>query len=317
MIRYPFDQTQVEKEIEKIDNKWLKKAAIRTKGFIEKGFFEEKSSIWSSVKPVYMALQHNKCIFCERQFEGVEYGKIEHDLEHFRPKGKVGAWPGSDNEAQRYDFPTGDKFDAGYYWLAYDLHNYAAACKVCNSTFKKTFFPIGANRVNLPVNEQNKPSPAELASEKPLLCYPLGEIDDDPEDLITFSATTAVPVHTTGDKHERAKVMIDFFGLNVREQLHRERASHICIFGPAFEKQIAGLASGADLQIIEAITAQHLPHSACLKAFARLWTINVPLAKQIYESCRLVALARTPIAPTFADKTQAPPNAPKASTSII
>ena len=311
MIRYPFDQTQVEKEIEKIDNKWLKKAAIRTKGFIEKGFFEEKSSIWSSVKPVYMALQHNKCIFCERQFEGVEYGKIEHDLEHFRPKGKVGAWPGSDNEAQRYDFPTGDKFDAGYYWLAYDLHNYAAACKVCNSTFKKTFFPIGANRVSFPVNEQDKPSSVELASEKPLLCYPLGEIDDDPEDLITFIATIAVPVHATGYKHERAKVMIDFFGLNERELLQNERAQMISVVGPVFEKQSVGLASADDLEIIRMTMAPHQRHSACLKAFARLWTTDAPLAKQIYESCLLRALAAIHFSPLSPTKSKPPPAPPK------
>jgi hypothetical protein len=293
MIRYAFDQTWVEKEIEKIDNKWLKKAAIRTKGFIEKGFFEETSSIWSSVKPVYMVLQNNKCIFCERQFEGVEYGRIEHDLEHFRPKGTVDVWPGAGTDAPRYDFATGDKFDAGYYWLAYDLHNYAAACKVCNSTFKDAFFPIGADRVRLPGNEQDTPSSVELMHEKPLLCYPLGEIDDDPEDLITFRATTAVPVDATGHKHERAKVMIDFFGLNEREQLHLERARMISLFGSAFEKQIAGVASAADLQIIQATTAPHLPHSACLKAFARLWENDVPLAKQTYEQCRMLAVRRS------------------------
>ena len=285
MIRYAFDQTWVEKEIEKIDNKWLGKAKIRTKASIENGFFKEKASIWSSVKPVYMMLQKNKCIFCERQFEGAEYGRIEHDLEHFRPKGKVDVWPAAGSDAPRYDFSTGDKFEAGYYWLAYNLHNYAAACKVCNSTFKKAFFPIGASRVRLPVSEQDTPSSVELTHEKPLLCYPLGEIDDDPEDLITFRGTTAVPVHATGDKHERAKVIIDFFGLNAREQLHRERASHICIFGPAFEKQIAGVATEAHLQIIQAITAPDLPHSACLKAFARLWVNDVPLAKQTYEQC--------------------------------
>lgn len=291
MIRYPFDQAWIEEEIKKIDKKWLEKAAKRTKTFIRQGFYEEKSSIWSDVKPVFMAIQHNKCIFCERQFEGIEYGKIEHDLEHFRPKNAVDAWPVARSRLQ-YPFATGEKFDAGYYWLAYDLQNYAASCKVCNSTFKSAFFPISGQRANVPQGEHDVSSPSALKSEQALLCYPLGEMDDDPEDLITFSATTAVPVHATGFKNERARVIIDFFGLNEREHLHIERARMIALFGSAFKNQDDGTPSEVDLKYIEKASAKDLPHSACLQAFVRLWTSDVPLARQIFAQCRELALGR-------------------------
>lgn len=289
MIRYAFDQTWVKQEIAKIDKNWLKKAAKRTEKMITQGRFEETSSIWSSIKPVYMILQKNKCVFCERQFESPDTGKIENDVEHFRPKGNVAAWPVATQHPFHYDFSTGEKFEGGYYWLAYNLHNYAASCKVCNTIYKKAFFPIAANRPTLLAGGEAPPMPAVLASEKPLLCYPLGEIDDDPEDLITFIGTTAKPVHAAGDKYQRGKVIIDFFGLNEREQLHKERARMISIFGPAFEKKMAGLANANDLMVLETITASHLPHSACLKAFARLWASDAVSAKQIFEQCRILA----------------------------
>ncbi len=290
MIRYAFEQAWLESEIRKIDHAWLDKAKRRTQVMVEKGFFEEKSSIWHIVKSIYMKVQNNKCVFCERQFEGVDSGKIEHDLEHFRPKGKVDAWPAGGNSSPRYDFATGDEFAPGYYWLAYNLTNYAAACKVCNSVFKKAFFPISASRAELPRNTQNGFELGKLADEQPFLCYPLGETDDDPEDLITFRATTAVPVHAVGHKHARAKVMIDFFGLNEREQLHRERARMIAMFGHWFEKQTAGTANVDDLKAIEKIMSPALPHSACLKAFARLWATDASLAMQTYKICQNLAV---------------------------
>ena len=42
-------------------------------------------SLWSETKQVYIELQHSKCAFCEKPLEG----RIEQDVEHFRPKGEV------------------------------------------------------------------------------------------------------------------------------------------------------------------------------------------------------------------------------------
>lgn len=293
MIRYGFDLAKVNLEIEKLDRKWLQKAKERTEKMVTQGFYEESSAIWSEIKPVYMALQHNKCIFCERQFESAEFGRIEHDLEHFRPKSTVDAWPVANKPGPRYDFATGERFDSGYYWLAYELTNYAAACKVCNSTFKSAFFPIAANRASLPANTDARLLPAELQSEQPLLCYPLGEFDDSPQDLITFRATTAVPVHDTGHQHRRATVIIDFFNLNGREQLHRERARMIALFGSSFEKRANGNADEIDQKIIQAVTEPNLPHAACLRTFAKTWETDVPFARQTYAQCRLLATGLT------------------------
>jgi hypothetical protein len=232
-----------------------------------------------------MKLQFHKCVFCERQLEGDEAGKIEHDLEHFRPKSAVEAWPPPQGHALIYQHPVGSGFPTGYYWLAYDLHNYAVACKVCNTSFKHVFFPVGGARVQPPAPAAVAPAVAALQAEQPLLCYPLGSSDDDPEDLITFRATTAVPVHAAGFRRRRAEVMIDFFGLNARDQLHRERARMISVFGVPLQRRHYGEASVRDLAVIEMIGAAHLPHASCLRAYERLWRDNPALAWVTYEAC--------------------------------
>ena len=72
---------------------WLREAAKRTAQFKSDACYQEKSSIWSEVKPIYMRLQGDcKCAYCERKLESVTYGKGEQDVKHFRPKGNVCPW---------------------------------------------------------------------------------------------------------------------------------------------------------------------------------------------------------------------------------
>src|SRR5271155_4409363 len=227
MIRYATDFDDMEAQVEALGQNWLQRARRRTQKLIRLGRYYEKSSIWSEIKPILIRLQHNKCAFCERQLESVEYGTIEFDVEHFRPKGPVPSWPDPSRHPFAYDFETGEPSPLGYYWLAYDLRNYAICCKTCNTLLKANFFPILGLRAKCPANGD------QLTSEQPLLCYPIGSLDCDPETLITFTATTAVPVAKSGYLRERARIIIDFFQLNRREQLHRERARMIVMLGQA------------------------------------------------------------------------------------
>ncbi|MGY2199514.1 hypothetical protein [Pseudomonas gingeri] len=286
MIRYDYDPARVHAEIALLDGNWLTTAASRTSTFLQAGKYDEKSSIWSTVKPVFMTLQKNKCVFCERQFENRKYGTIEWDLEHFRPKSSVLGWPCPARHATlSYPFSTGGDSPDGYYWLAYDLENYAASCKVCNSPLKSNFFPVGAVRGTV-----SSTVTALTASEQPFLCYPIGVLDVDPETLITFDATTAVPVHSAGPLHDRAKVIIDFFGLNTRDQLHYERAESIVMFGGAFHARHLGVARDSQLELIAGIGTPHLAHANCLRAYHRLWQTDVARALDIFDLCnRLVA----------------------------
>lgn len=283
MIGYPADDATLRALVDAHAPTWRAKATTRTTKLLKAGRFDEKTSIWADVKEVFMRLQCNKCAFCERQFETPDYGRIEFDLEHFRPKSSVQPWPDATRHAGlQYPFATGAESPGGYYWLAYDLRNYAASCKVCNTTFKSNWFPVGGARATQP----GQP----LADEQAWLCHPLDAGDADPEGLVTFVATTAVPAGATERDRRRGQVIIDFFGLNRRQQLHRERARMIALFGGALAARHAGQMGPEDAQLLARLGAPTLPHAACLRAFERSWHTDPALAQRIHAACRAYAV---------------------------
>ncbi|WP_428150911.1 hypothetical protein [Brevundimonas sp.] len=293
MIRYPYDATEVEKAIARLDRRWKAKAAERTEKLIKKARYAERSAIWSTVKPVFMKLQHEKCIFCEQRFEGGLYGPVAWDLEHFRPKSNVAIWPDPGRHPElAYEVDLGQASDAGYYWLAYELQNYAASCKVCNTIFKLNFFPVTQPRA------QATATADLLAAEEALLCYPLGDTDEDPEDLVTFILTTAVPRHNSGAKALRGQVIIDFLGLNKRDGIHVIRAQMIAAAGNLLAERDRGGASQAVLDGIEELKEANVPHASCVRAFLGLWDSDRATATRGYELCRFFGF----------DPTKAPPS---------
>jgi hypothetical protein len=228
MIRYPDALVDLDAAIELEAKGWLQKALDRTDKYAVLGQYTEEHTeadgtktklapFWGDVKPVFMVRQSNKCLYCEKKLEGK--APIECDLEHFRPKSNVRAWPPK-KSSLRYNFPLGNVPPKGYYLLAYHLLNYGAACKTCNSPYKSDYFPVAAARV---VGQRD---PAAYLAEEPYLVYPLGLLDEDPEDLIAFEGARAIPRHdAVADvrKWRRGRVMIDFFGLN-RDGLLADRA---------------------------------------------------------------------------------------------
>ncbi|BDI28356.1 hypothetical protein CCAX7_004070 [Capsulimonas corticalis] len=203
MIRYPKALPEIEALVDAKVPGWRRNAERRTAAILQLGHYAETSAIWSEVKPVFMEIQHNKCAYCEQQLEGGEFGAIAHDLEHYRPKRNVRAWPA---DPAKYDFPTGEAFPNGYYHLAYHLGNYAAACKVCNTLMKSYFFPVASSRIAA------GDAPEDYAAERPYLIYPIGVLDEDPEEILEFVGVNALP--RQGPSGRRALVTIDFFGLN-------------------------------------------------------------------------------------------------------
>ena len=152
MIRYDIDPDDLHARVERHAPGWLARAQIRTDTFRASRKYEETSSIWSTVKPVFIELQGDgKCCFCERQFESGNLGRHELDLEHFRPKGNIKEWldavPPILDRRRRAPVPsntltTPPAAGTGYYLLSYHLLNYAVACKACNSGLKKDYFPV-------------------------------------------------------------------------------------------------------------------------------------------------------------------------------
>lgn len=278
MIRYPISPAELEAAIEQEKRGWLTKAKHKTAAFRAAKKFNETESknSWGEIKPVFMRLQHNKCAFCDRLLSA---GRIEHDVEHFRPKSAVKPWPPKSKEPKLpYKFSTGEATDPGYYLIAYNIFNYVTSCKMCNTTLKGNCFPIASKRA------MDTDDFAQLRQELQFLIYPLGEIDDDPEELITYQGILPIPKHRRGHKHRRARVTIDFFELDMREDLLRLRAEVIQKLWLAFSTLQRSQISNEEFQlaqrIIDNARSPRTSQSACARAFYNLCLNDANLAQK-------------------------------------
>jgi|SRR5579871_2585733 len=277
MIRYSISLADLTTAIEHEKRGWMLRAKERTDTFRSLGKYQETSTIWSEVKPAYMRLQGDaKCAYCERKLEALVYGKVEQDVEHFRPKGNVKAWrvrKSLTDAGVRVTLVPESK--GGYYLLPYHPFNYAAACKPCNSVLKRDYFPISKNY------DLGNDDPAVLISELPLLIYPIGDFDADPETLIQFTGLSPQPVAPAGYPRHRALVTIDFFKLDdpiQRKNLFRERAAILLALFGQLEKMHG---DGTDQEkarakaVVEAYQHDSAPHANCARSFVRLFA-NAP-----------------------------------------
>jgi len=292
MIAYRVTKAQLEALIEAESPGWQQRAKTRTDRFRQKGFYEETSSIWSEVKKVYMRLQGgSKCAYCERKLEDIDFGTIEQDVEHFRPKGSVRAWKLPKSlKAQGITTTAVPNEDCGYFLLPYHPFNYSAACKPCNSALKKDYFPI-AGKYDLTGDD-----PAKLLKEKPFLICPVGDFDDAPEDLIRFHGVSPQAAAPNGHDRERALVTIEFFKLDdetKRKNLIRERAFIIVTLYSYLEKLAEGAMGNTktDAQnIVDGLTSPKTAHTNCARSFRVLFQRSRPEAKAVFDSAlKLVA----------------------------
>lgn len=286
MIGYRIGRDQLYALIEKRVPGWLQRAEERTNQFRAAGKFEEKSSIWSEIKAVLFEVQGNgKCIFCERKLESVEYGLVEQDVEHFRPKSRVSDWkPPAEFDTSRVEIAPAPKEKSGYFLLAYNPLNYAASCKPCNSTLKRDRFPIAGEY------DFSGEDPVELRKEKPLLIYPIGTFDDDPEQLIAFHGISPFALRQRGHARNRALVTIAFFGLDDldgRKHLMRERAMIIVALFPQLlmlDSRASAARKAKAQAVVDASIADSAPHANCARSFRRTFEENQDAAEQFFDA---------------------------------
>jgi hypothetical protein len=283
MIRYPIHPRQLTARIERERPGWIDRAAQRTEGFRHLGRYDEESGIWRDIKRTFMELQGFKCGFCERRLEKSSYGNVEHDVEHFRPKAMVTAWPPDAVRRERhvdFGFPLGTAADPGYFLLAYHLENYLIACKTCNTALKANSFPIARGR------HTDAERARDLTDERAYLIYPIGASDDDPERLITFRGIVPVPVATRGHARKRALVTIRFFELDSREVLLEERATiivqlHLAMTAVGHPDPFTSRAANIS---VSSLVDRLSPHANCARAYHDLWLTDNALARDFAEA---------------------------------
>ena len=286
MIRYDMTEEALKDAIREIAPTWLDLAAARTEGFRDAGGYDEKMGMWSAIKDAYLRFQFDKCAFCERPFAAPPEGRIEHDVEHFRPKSAVKAWPTAKIRERRkitFRYPMGDSDAKGYYLLSYSPLNYATACKNCNSSFKSSYFPIAKNRRPLCEN------PADAKEEEAYIPYPLGKFDDDPERIITFEGILPVPrvKSPSSVRHRRAQVTIAFFNLDLREELLEDRSRVIAALWFFLDRTGDGEAEVVRdyaRRMIALATAPSSPHTSCSRAYVDLYRRDVVKATAYFDA---------------------------------
>ncbi|WP_137114053.1 hypothetical protein [Mesorhizobium sp. GR13] len=268
MIRYPgATLANVNALVDAEKPGWRADADARTAAIVAAGEFSKGPPSWSDIKVVFMRLQSNKCAFCEFPLGGEFAGKATQDVEHYRPKNAVKAWP-KKSKTPKYAFGTGGEGE-GYHWLAYELSNYAAACKACNTARKSNYFPIANVRGAVGATA------AELdAAELPYLIFPLGDADEDPETLIAFEGLVALPARPADSHaHRRGRITIDFFGLNKREELWEDRFRAISALFEAVDVAKTN-PDPARVEMarrrISDMTSTSGPQAACARSFLRL-----------------------------------------------
>lgn len=146
-----------------------------------------------AVKEALKSAQHHKCCYCEARFDA-NYGG---DVEHYRPKGAVGAGK--------------TKIVPGYYWLAYVWSNLFYACADCNQYRKRAAFPLADEARRARSHHDDE------ALESPLILDPSGPRD--PRLHIAFNGDVPIWTSSAGKETVR-RIKLDREALGVSRRRH-------------------------------------------------------------------------------------------------
>jgi hypothetical protein len=275
----PLTLDNLKSKITALKPTWFTRAKEVIDGLSDKPKSSDFAGLWSEIKDIYIDFQHSKCVFCEQPLEG----RITQDVEHFRPKAAVSHWePPQDliDAGIVVSQPADGENELGYRFLAYHPLNYAAACKNCNSVFKKNLFPVAKARKT----EAKKP-PAN-SSERPFLIYPIGHDADDPEELIEFIGCVPQPVKANGHDRFRAQVTINIFKLDdasERRVFYEGRAraiSSMFLNLDAIDNRDDPIIVNAAKTNVKRMLEDKEPFANCLRCFHRLYEQSPTEAKQ-------------------------------------
>lgn len=158
----------------------LKQDIESAKPEARKELINKNAKLWRDLKEALSEFSNGKCWYCE-----TKEPRSDRVVDHFRPKNRV---------AERDDHP-------GYWWLAFDWHNYRYSCTFCNSLRKsKDDEPAGGKADHFPIIDEQRRAynPGDpIGDELPYLLDPIRNGDTL---LLTFADDgQAVPCYSDGD----------------------------------------------------------------------------------------------------------------------
>ncbi len=138
--------------------------------------------------------------------------------------------------------------------------------------------------------EDRAKKPPSFATEKPLLIYPIGEIDVDPETLITFVAgVVPQPVQRSGFGRLRALVTITIFQLGdpvERKVFYQGRGKAIqnlyLNLRATREDSDPVIVAAAQKNVARMLKPEE-PFASCLRSFNRLFRNSPDQARQVFS----------------------------------
>lgn len=240
-------------------------------------------SNWSQLKPIFNRLQMGYCAYCEKEIGGdiSRNDLAEQDIEHYRPKNEVKAWPGKPQGVGLKDGPS-----SGYPWLEKDPLNYCSSCKTCNSNRKACFFPVFQTPA---VDLHGKPGAVLQGLEQPALIFPFGNLEQKlAEEFITFMGPKARPRGNLNKRDTlRAEITIEILGLNL-DYLVSRRSAALLRF--AIQCSHYWQIKEPPTRILE---EPHLSFRGCLRAFLSLTNDDPVLALgELLKECGPTASQR-------------------------
>ena len=215
-------------------------------------------------------------------------GGVEYDVEHYsQERGEAVAdgarSSGTGDEGVRGEGARGRA--AGYAGLAFDPTNYAVSCKLCNSGQKANFFPDrgkgergqGARAAARAVERRSiRPRSRSCG-------WRSGATRPDPADVLLFVGAAVQPRRAGGHAFLVGRVTIDFFDLDVRADLVRQRAMTVALLYPR-------LRAGKEHASVR--PEQRL--SGCARDFVALYARDRRAARRAYNAAQAYVASADP-----------------------
>jgi hypothetical protein len=133
-------------------------------------------------------------------------------------------------------------------------------------------------------------TPPSLATEKPLLIYPIGQFDADPETLINFAAgVVPQPTKKSGFARLRALVTISIFALSdpiTKRPLYQGRAraiQNLYLNLEAIRENSDPVLVAAARKNVARMLRPEEPFANCLRSFHRLSQDSPVEARQLFD----------------------------------
>jgi len=175
--------------------------AARKKVILEELDKKSRTKLWRELAPKLAELHNGKCWYSESLNPG-----SNKDVDHFRPKKRVAE----------------DLSHEGYWWLAFDWHNYRYSCQWCNQRRKNS--TDGGKCDHFPVSGLFRATQEldRLEMEEVDLLDP---VDPDDWKLLTFRPDgMPTPSSSIGTKeYERAAISIRIYHLDYKEFVNARR----------------------------------------------------------------------------------------------